>query len=167
MKNFGFGLVGDRLEVVPDSGGAMPISVGHARIGGADRQRDPRAERHAAGPERRAPVALLHEVERRPEVVHLAGAVGERAGASSRAAEVEAQHGAADAGERLRGLIDDLRVHRAAVLGVRMREDDRRSKTGRRRRGRLVEQRFQAARPDRAISRSIVLSVPGNQAQPR
>ena len=59
----------------------------------------------------------MHEVERRAEVVHLAAALVERAGARADAAEVEAQHRAADPRQRLRRLIHRLRVHRAAVLG--------------------------------------------------
>src|SRR5439155_331778 len=42
-------------------------------------------------------------------------------------AKIEAQYRAADAAERLGRLIDDLRVHRAAVSGVRVAEHDRRS----------------------------------------
>mgnify|MGYP003694393859 CR=1 FL=1 len=55
----------------------------------------------------------------------LAGPVAELSRAGAGAAEVEAQHRAADPAERLRRLVDDLRVHRAAVLGLRVREDDR------------------------------------------
>src|SRR6185436_14299804 len=55
----------------------------------------------------------------------LARPVVERTGAGACAPEVEAKHGAPDAAERLCRLIDDLRVHRPAVLGVRMAEDDR------------------------------------------
>ena len=72
-----------------------------------------------------AGIARGHEVERGAEVVHLAAPVVERARARADAAEVEAQHGAADARQRLRRLVHRLRVHRAAVLRMRMREDDR------------------------------------------
>ena len=64
------------------------------------------------------------------------GSIAERARAGARAAKIEPQDGAANPRERFRRLIDDLRVHRAAVLGVRMREDDGRA--DRRRRGRVV-----------------------------
>ena len=56
-------------------------------------------------------------------------AVVEAPGARADAAEVEAQHGAADPRQRLRRLIDHLGVHRAAELRMRMREDDRRAET--------------------------------------
>ena len=51
----------------------------------------------------------------------------ERAGAQSDAAEVEAQHGAADPRQRFGRLVHDLRVHRPAIQRVRMREDDGRA----------------------------------------
>ena len=64
------------------------------------------------------------------EVVLLAAPVVERAGAAADAAEVEAQHRAADARQRLGGLIHHLGVHRAAVLRMRMREHDGRARLG-------------------------------------
>ena len=51
------------------------------------------------------------------------------------------QHGAADPCQCLGSLKDDLRVHRAAVSGERMREDDRRA----RRPGRQIEERLEGA----------------------
>src|SRR5262249_16853132 len=80
------------------------------------------------------------------------------------AAKVEPQHRAADAAERLCRLIDDLRVHRAAVLRVRVREHDGGAKArrmagahdsvgaDRARRRRLVEQRFEAPRGARGLT---------------
>ena len=55
------------------------------------------------------------------------GAVVERALAAADAAEIEAQHREAAMHERVVELIDDLVVHRAAELRVRMQHDgDRR-----------------------------------------
>src|SRR5476649_2164298 len=119
----------DGVEVVARDRRRDPDERRHARILRADRHRDPRAERHPAGPQRRAGILRLHVVERRAEVVLLAGAVGECAPTGAGAAEVEAQDRAADPAERLRGLIHDLRVHRAAELRVRMGEDDRRAQS--------------------------------------
>ena len=117
----------DRTEIVARQRRGNADERRHAWILGADRQRDPGSERHAADPEQRAGILLLHVVERGAEVVRLARAVGKRATACACAAKVDAQHGAADPAERLRGLIHDLRVHRAAVLGVRVCEDHRRA----------------------------------------
>src|SRR5204863_7100376 len=72
-------------------------------------------------------IAIAHEIKRGAKVVHLPRSVGEPAGARTGAAKIEAQYRAADAAERLGRLIDDLRVHRAAVSGVRVAEHDRRS----------------------------------------
>ena len=66
----------------------------------------------------------MHEVERRAEIVLLADAPRQTALAPADAPEVEPQHRAADASQRFRRLIHGLRVHRAAVLRVRMAEDD-------------------------------------------
>src|ERR1700681_4487342 len=62
----------------------------------------------------------MHEVEGDFEVVLLAGSTGEAAGARAGAAEVDAEHGATDAAQGFRPLVDNLRVHGAAVLGVRV-----------------------------------------------
>ena len=148
----------DRLEVVVRQRRRDADERRHARIVGADGQRDVGAERHAAGPLLRVRIPIAHEIERGAKVVHLAKTVAEAAGAGAGAAEVEAQHRAADAAERLRGLIDDLGVHRAAVLRMRMREDDGRAHAARMPGfeqsvgadaaavGRLVEQRFETSR---------------------
>ena len=56
-----------------------------------------------------------------------AGAVVERALAAADAAEIEAQHREVAVHERVVELVDDLMVHRAAELRVRMQHDgDRR-----------------------------------------
>ena len=76
----------------------MPISADDADRRRADLERDPRAEREAGRPQAARPDTVRgHEVERRAEVGHLARAVVERRRRSADAAEVEAQHGAADA----------------------------------------------------------------------
>src|SRR6266850_6491605 len=100
---------GDRLEVIPRDRQRDADERRHARIFGADPQRDERAERHAGGPELRARIPLAHEIQRRAKVVHLARSVAETARARAGAAEVEPKHGAADAAERLGRLIHDLR----------------------------------------------------------
>jgi len=69
-------------------------------------------------------MASVHEVERGAEVVHLASPVVEAARARADTAEVEAQNGAAHAAEGFRRLEDGLRVHRAAVLRMRVANDD-------------------------------------------
>src|SRR6185503_9139946 len=88
-------------------------------------------------------MTLMHEIEAGAKIVRLARAIVEAAGARTDAAEIEAKHGAADAIQGLGGLIDDLGVHRAALLRVRMREDDGGAHRGRG--SRLVEQRFEPA----------------------
>ena len=159
MKNFGFVLARDRARSRSAStGGAMPMSV-ETRGSSAPTVSAIHAPNDMpAGPERRAGIARGHEVERRAEVVHLAGAFVEGARARADAAEVEAQHRAADARQRLRRLIHHLGVHRPAVLRMRMRRGRRRRGCRRRARARrrpsrvdaadrrrLVEQRFEAA----------------------
>ena len=67
---------------------------------------------------------MTHGIECRAEILHLAGSVRERSLAGSRAAKVEPQRRAADARERLGRLIHRFGVHRAAVFGMRMREND-------------------------------------------
>ena len=72
-------------------------------------------------------VDRLRPVERGGGVRQFAGAVVERALAAADAAEVEAQRGEAAVHEGIVELVDDLVVHRAAELRVRMQHDgDRR-----------------------------------------
>ena len=97
---------------------------GDPGILGANRQRDPCAERHAGGPDWCARILPRHVVERSAEVVLFARAVVERSLAGTGAAEVEPQHGAADPAQRLRRLIHDLRVHRPALRRQRVGEHD-------------------------------------------
>src|SRR5262249_14315468 len=78
-------------------------------------------------PEADARIARPHERQAGAKIIEFAAAIVPRAFARPDAAEVESQHGAADPRECLRGLIDDLRMHRAAVLRMRMRDDDSRS----------------------------------------
>src|SRR6266545_2137900 len=59
----------------------------HARIGGAGRERNPRSERHAAGPQGDTGIPGRHEIERGLEIVRFTGTVAECAGACARAAE--------------------------------------------------------------------------------
>ena len=116
------------------------------------------------------------------EIVLLARTVVERAGAPSDAAEVEAQHGAADPAQRLRRLIHDLRVHRAAVLRMRERHGGaKHAAVGRVRAGRRRSRRelgdgsssSASSESGRAgISRSIVLvgvrrAAPMRRRRPR
>ena len=61
------------------------------------------------------------------------------------APEVEAEHGAPEARERLRRPVDGLRVHRAAVQGMRVREHDSRPLAPSRREHRRLEQGLQPA----------------------
>ena len=157
MKNFGFVLRSTAVEVVAGERRCDADERRHARILGANRQRDPRAERHAGRPERRTRILRRHVVESGAIIVLFAGTVAERSLAGAGAAEVDAQHRAADPAQRLRRLIDDLGVHRAALRGQRVREHDRRAQAagvsladaavvadgpGRRR---LFEQRFEPA----------------------
>ena len=70
----------------------------------------------------------LRPVERRGGVGQLAGAVVERALAAADAAEIEAQHREAALHEAVVQIVDDLVVHRAAELRMRMQHDrDRRA----------------------------------------
>ena len=100
----------------------------HARILGAGLEGDPRAERKPGGPERRRGIARVHVVEGRAEVGLLAVALVEHAGARADAAKVEPQHRAADAREPFRALEDGFRVHRPALLRMRVGEDDGRTR---------------------------------------
>src|SRR5262249_6905502 len=68
---------------------------------------------------------MAHEVDARAEIVHLAAAVVVRPRTPSGSAKVEAEHRAADPPECLRGLKHDLGVHRAAILRMWVRQDDR------------------------------------------
>ncbi len=102
----------------------MPINACHAIVDGAGLERDPRSEREPRGPQRNARIAPGQVVERGAEVRHLSLALVERAGAAADAAEVEAEHRAADPGQPLGSLVDGFRVHRSAELRVRMGEHD-------------------------------------------
>src|SRR5437588_10050225 len=82
---------------------------------------DPGAEGEAGNPA--APgfwVDRLCPVERRSRIRQLALAVIECALAAPHPAEVEAQHGKVPVHERVVHLVDDLVVHRAPELGMRM-----------------------------------------------
>ena len=74
-------------------------------------------------------IAGGHVVERGPEIGLLALALVERAGTATDAAEVEAQHRAADARQTLGSLVDRLGVHRPAKLRMRVGEDNCRALT--------------------------------------
>src|SRR5262249_18885408 len=90
----------------------------------ADRERPPGAERHAGRPQPDIRIARPHERHGGATVVELSAPFVPRALARPDSAEIESQHGAADPDERLCRLVHDLGVHRAAVLGIRMREHD-------------------------------------------
>ena len=137
----------------------MPMSARHARIGGAGFERDPRAERKSCGPERRVRIARVHEVERRAEVFDFADALVERAGAQADAAEIESQHRAADARQAFRALEDGFRVHRAALLRMRVREDDGRARSGDLRVG--IEQGLERSRGP--PQRDVHITLPDQQ----
>src|SRR5712691_5680241 len=89
---------------------------------------DPGAEGEAGDPA--APglrIERLRPIERRSGVRQLSQAVVERALAASDAAEIEAQHGEVPVHESVVELIDDLVVHRAPELRMRVKHDgDRR-----------------------------------------
>src|ERR1700735_4014473 len=89
---------------------------------------DPGAEGKACNPAgARLGIDRLHPVERRRRVRQFADAVVEAALAAPDAAEVEAQRREAAMHEGIIDLIDDLMVHRAAELRVRMQHNaDRR-----------------------------------------
>ena len=91
---------------------------------GPRRHRDVRAEGETGGPELQLRILRGHEIDGGAVVVDLAAPFVPRAGAAADAAEVEAQHGAADAGQRLGRLKHDLGVHRAALRRQRMSEHD-------------------------------------------
>src|SRR5690606_16608386 len=85
---------------------------------------DPRAKREAGDPAgARLGVDRLRPVERGGGVRKLANAVIERALAAADTAEVEADRGEAPMHERIIELIDDLMIHRAAELWVRVQDD--------------------------------------------
>ena len=147
-RNFGFSLasVAGNSYFIPEidvaTGGAMPIERRHPIVERTDFERDPGSEGEARRPQRNARIARRHVVERRREVRLLAVALIERAVAPADAAEVEAQHGAAEARQPLGALEHRLRVHRAAELRMRVGEDDRgadgrRIGAARRRRGKV------------------------------
>ncbi len=70
----------------------------------------------------------LHPVERRGRIGQFAGTMVEFALAAADRAEVEAQRGEAALLEHVEQLVDDLVVHRAAELRMRMQDDgDRRA----------------------------------------
>src|ERR1700722_4709319 len=89
---------------------------------------DPGAEREAGDPAApRLRIDRLRPVEGGGGIRQLAGAMVERALAAADAAEVEAQHREIAMRERIVELINDLVVHRAAELRVRVQDDrDRR-----------------------------------------
>ncbi len=68
-------------------------------------------------------IIALHPVERRRGVGQLAGAVVEQALAPPDAAEVEAQHREAAPLEGVIKVIDDLVIHRAAELRMRVQDE--------------------------------------------
>ncbi|MGY4352320.1 hypothetical protein ACVWXM_008813 [Bradyrhizobium sp. GM7.3] len=64
----------------------------------------------------------LRPVERRGRVRQFAGAVVERALAAADAAEIESQHREATMRERIVALVDDLVIHRAVELRMRVQD---------------------------------------------
>src|SRR5262249_48985134 len=64
----------------------------------------------------------LRPIQRRSRVRQLAGAMVERALAAPDAAEIEAQHREAAMRKRVVALIDDLVIHRAMKLRMRMQD---------------------------------------------
>jgi hypothetical protein len=104
--------------------------------------RDPCAERDARDPAGACGrIGGLRPIERGGGVRKFSGAVIERPKAATYAAEIEAKHGEPALGEGVIEVVDDLIVHRAAELRVRMQDErDRRPV----RRG-LVEAAFQPA----------------------
>src|SRR5213078_3309102 len=84
---------------------------------------DPGAERKACDPAgARFGIDGLCPVERGSRIRQFAGAVIERALAAADAAEIEAQHRKAAMRERVVALVDDLVVHRAMKLRMRMQD---------------------------------------------
>ena len=95
-----------------------------ARVGGAGRRGDIRAEGEAGGPHLQRRILSGQVIHRGAEVVHLASPLVPGAGAAAYAAEVEAEDNAADARQPLGSLEDALGVHRPAFNGKRVREHD-------------------------------------------
>jgi hypothetical protein len=84
---------------------------------------DPGAEREAGDPAgARFGIDGLRPVERGRRIRQFAGAVIERALAAADAAEIEAQHREAAMRERVVALVDDLVIHRAVKLRMRMQD---------------------------------------------
>ena len=113
----GVGLRRDRDE-------AFDLRPAHQKL-----HADPRAEGIAGDP---AALGIrmqrLDPVERRGRVRQFAGAVVEFALAAADAAEIEAQRGEIALLEHVEEVVDDLVVHRAAELRMRMQDDgDRRA----------------------------------------
>ncbi len=149
--NFGSVHVLQRVEVVAIDRRRDGEQQRHARILGAGRHGDPRSERHPGRPDREIREAIADEVDRRLEVLFLAGARIERSGAAADAPEIEAQRGDADARHRLGRLIQRLRVHGAAMQRMRMAEhrDGTRLALGH------VEQRFERAGRARNLTQKV------------
>ena len=128
MKNLGLPDAFTAEKSYKAAGTAMPTSV-VTRVSSAptviathEPNDTPAAQSGTPGNLRR------HEVEAGAEVGQLALAPGELAVAHADAAEIESQHRASQPAERLGRLEHDLRVHRPAVLRVRVRQDDRRGR---------------------------------------
>src|SRR5213078_1536993 len=84
---------------------------------------DPGAKRKARDPAgARFGVDGLRPVERGSRIRQFAGAVIERALAAADAAEIETQHRKPAMRERVVALVDDLMIHRAVKLRMRMQD---------------------------------------------
>ena len=90
-------------------------------------------EKPAIQQERASGLIDLRPVERGRRIRQFPDAVVERALAAADAAEIEAQHRKAAVHERVIELVDDLVVHRAAELRMRMQHDGDRRMLGARR----------------------------------
>ncbi len=104
--------------------------------------RDPRTERRAGDPAgARGRINGLDPVERGGGVGKFSHSVIETTLAAPHATEIEAQHGEPALGEGVIEIVDDLVVHRAAELRVRLQHEGDRGAA----RGGLVEAAFQPA----------------------
>ena len=168
MKNFGFGLHADRFRRrSAHKRRAMPMSV-ETRGSSAPTVRPIHApdDGHPAAPEMLLWKRRGLEIDRRAAVGHFTRAVAVTACAGPRATEVEAQHGAADAGQRFGGLIHRLWCIVPPTCGCAVREHDGGAESCRMRDGqqplavdltcrrRLVEPRFESPGRPRNLERA-------------
>jgi len=142
-EQLGLLAVAQEREIRVVHGNAQADQVRDARVFAADAHTDPRTETESREQQRHTRKLGSKKIQHGTDIALLAVAAVVYAGAESRAAKIEAQHGDAESIERFRRLVNHFVVHRAAKKRMRMADNGgERRKRGS---GRGPENRFEAS----------------------